>query len=467
MTLSLCMIVRDEADWIGPCLAHHRRLADEVVVVDTGSVDATPDLARAAGARVSVIAWPDDFAAARNAAIDRTTGDWVLVLDADEWIAPEDFARIRRLLAPDGTAGYRLRLRTYTNDSVLFDWTPLAGPVPDVVRALGFTGYCEHAIVRLFRRRPEIRYRGRIHEVVEPALAEHGLECRSTDVVVHHLGHARPAPALREKTRRYLELSRRKAEEHPSDAQAHLEHGMAALEAGDGPGAVAAFAHAVALAPRRRECHEHLGAALLRSGRAADALAVYTAALELFPGAASLYAGAGDAVAALGRQAEARAVLAHCLDLDPRHFRARVNLGVLEMGRDPEAAGRHLEAAERINPRSDLPALNLGLLHARRGDRAAARAALERALAHNPGRWQTLVALGALCFDAADYDGALVWYARAATLPDHGPEVEAKQCAAEVARGNFAGARERARAAALRDPRYAHLERLCADAGVR
>ena len=73
-------------------------------------------------------------------------------------------------------------------------------------------------------------------------------------------------------------------------------------------------------------------------------------------------------------------------------------------------------------------------------------------------------ALGALCFDANDFDGAVIWYARAAAVPDHGPEVEAKQCAAEVARGNLAEARERARAAARRDRRYAFLEELCAEA---
>ncbi len=466
VTLSLCMIVRDEADWIAACVAHHRALADEVVVLDTGSTDGTPDLAHAAGARVSARPWSDDFAAARNAAIDTATGDWVLSLDADEWIDPAEFAGIRALIEGGEAAGYRLRLRTYTNDSELFDWRALTGPVPEVVRARGFTGYCEHALVRLFPRRPEIRYRGRIHEIVEAALAEHNVECRTTDVVVHHLGHARPAATHREKARRYLELSRLKVEERPTDAQAHLEHGMAALELGDRATAVRAFTRAVTLAPGRRECREHLGAALQKAGRHAEALAVFGKALKAFPRAASLYAGAGEAVSALGRQPEARTAYTHCLALDPGHFRARLNLGVLEMDHDPDAARRHLEAAERLNPRSDLPPLNLGLLYARAGDAAAARRALERALGLNAGRWQTLAALGALCFDANDFDGAAVWYGRAAAMPDHGPEVEAKQCAAEVARGNLSEARERAREAARRDQRYAYLEELCAEANT-
>ena len=88
VSLSLCMIVRNEAELIETCLRHHQSLVDEMVVLDTGSSDGTPELARRPGARVDEIAWPDDFAIARNACLDRATGDWVLVLDPDERILP-------------------------------------------------------------------------------------------------------------------------------------------------------------------------------------------------------------------------------------------------------------------------------------------------------------------------------------------------------------------------------------------
>ena len=84
--LALVMIVRDEARCIERCLASARPWVDEIVVLDTGSVDATAALARQGGARVAQFSWVDDFAAARNAALALTDAPWCLVLDADEWI---------------------------------------------------------------------------------------------------------------------------------------------------------------------------------------------------------------------------------------------------------------------------------------------------------------------------------------------------------------------------------------------
>ena len=82
--LSLSMIVRDEEARLGECLRSVRGFADEMVVVDTGSTDATVAIAEAAGARVEQITWPGDFAPARNQALEFLPCDWGLVLDADE-----------------------------------------------------------------------------------------------------------------------------------------------------------------------------------------------------------------------------------------------------------------------------------------------------------------------------------------------------------------------------------------------
>ena len=80
--LSFSMIVRNEEARLAGCLASVREFADEMVVVDTGSTDATIAVAEAAGARVEQVEWPGDFAPARNTALTFLNGDWVLVLDA-------------------------------------------------------------------------------------------------------------------------------------------------------------------------------------------------------------------------------------------------------------------------------------------------------------------------------------------------------------------------------------------------
>lgn len=96
--IALVMIVRDEARCLERCLASVRPWVDEMLVLDTGSVDATAAIARRAGAQVEQFAWIDDFAAARNAALARSDAAWRLVLDADEWIvgAGESLAALRR-----------------------------------------------------------------------------------------------------------------------------------------------------------------------------------------------------------------------------------------------------------------------------------------------------------------------------------------------------------------------------------
>ena len=88
--LSVCLIVRNEASNLPRCLDSIRGLADEIVVVDTGSTDDTVAIAQRHGARVSTLVWQDDFSAARNASIELATCDWILVFDADESIAARD-----------------------------------------------------------------------------------------------------------------------------------------------------------------------------------------------------------------------------------------------------------------------------------------------------------------------------------------------------------------------------------------
>lgn len=88
MAITLCMIVRDEAARLPQCLASVVGVVDEAVIVDTGSQDETVAIARQWGARVYEVPWQEDFAAARNIALQYVTTEWVLVLDADETLTP-------------------------------------------------------------------------------------------------------------------------------------------------------------------------------------------------------------------------------------------------------------------------------------------------------------------------------------------------------------------------------------------
>src|SRR5262249_53411265 len=100
--VSLCLIVRNEEQNLPACLAPVAPLVDEMVVVDTGSIDNTPRVAAELGARVFDFAWQDDFAAARNESLRRASGDWALWLDADDRLDAANVRRLSDLLAALG-----------------------------------------------------------------------------------------------------------------------------------------------------------------------------------------------------------------------------------------------------------------------------------------------------------------------------------------------------------------------------
>ncbi len=146
-TLSLVMIVRDEAKSLAQAIGSFAGVADEIVVVDTGSTDGTPDLAQILGAKVVEHKWRDDFSAARNAGFDACTGDWVFGLDADERLLPESRAEVRALVEGGTSQAYFVTRRD-----------------------LAAEGFSEMSFVRLGRRDLNRRMVGRIHERFDPPL---------------------------------------------------------------------------------------------------------------------------------------------------------------------------------------------------------------------------------------------------------------------------------------------------------
>lgn len=205
--LSVCMIVKNEERFIGQCLASIRDVADEIIVVDTGSTDRTREIAQEHGAEIHAFAWCDDFSAARNAALERVTGDWVLILDADEELPVEQHATLRRLLADQRVLGWRL-------------------PLYDVGREAEGSNY----VPRLFRNAPGLFYVGRVHEQVfysvEARRKEWGLEIRVGDAVLRHHGYTEQIIQERSKIARNLRLLEQAVQEIPDDPGLRMQYGQ-------------------------------------------------------------------------------------------------------------------------------------------------------------------------------------------------------------------------------------------------
>jgi hypothetical protein len=197
--LSLCMIVRDEAELLPRFLEHAQGLWDELVVVDTGSRDQTIPLLQQAGARIVERPWTGDFAAARNAGLELARGRWILFLDADEMISPELVAQIKALVADPQAGAATLQMRNL----------------------LPRGNHRQSGLLRLFRNDPHIRFRHRIHEEVGTAvqafLGRTGLQLRHLPGTVLHLGYVRERAQAKNKQQRDSELLWRSVGEDAND----------------------------------------------------------------------------------------------------------------------------------------------------------------------------------------------------------------------------------------------------------
>jgi glycosyltransferase involved in cell wall biosynthesis len=208
--VSLTMIVRNEEHNLPRCLESVRDLFYEIVVVDTGSTDRTKYIAGAFGARVIDFAWTDDFAAARNVALNNATGDFVIWLDADDVIEPRERKKLGALLKT---------LRSNGNDAY-------------VLRCIGNTSAGGQFVIdqpRLFPIRDGIRWVYRVHEQIIPALVEARCPMQWTDIIVRHSGYADPA-IHEQKRQRNLILLQRELAERPNDPFIYYYLGTLAFE---------------------------------------------------------------------------------------------------------------------------------------------------------------------------------------------------------------------------------------------
>ena len=229
LPISVCMIVRDEAEVLSVALDAVRDWAKEVIVVDTGSTDDSIDVARRAGALVRSITWQDDFSAARNVSIDLATSPWVLILDADEWIDPESVADLARLIDVDPPIAYRLPQRNYV-DRV--DWAGFqVGSIPPVW-GLEAVGWVTARQMRLVPNGRGIFYEGAVHETMVPSIEAAAIATGDADLPIHHVGKLRTAAIMARKKQLYKRLGEAKFESDPS-GMAAMELGIQCSEFGD------------------------------------------------------------------------------------------------------------------------------------------------------------------------------------------------------------------------------------------
>ena len=348
-TLSLCMIVKDEAKNLPRALASVSGLADEIIVLDTGSGDDTPMIAAAAGAKVNFLMWGDDFAIARNASLDQATQDWILVLDADETLTDAG----RQLIA------------TVKADQPLGQTRPAdLLMVSAMRREVGANQFPYTQVSRLFRNLTAIKYVRPFHESVDKSVEAlmaadpQWQVAQLSEAMIAHTGYSVTTAESSDKFKRAERIMLKHLAAHPEDALIANKLGALYVQSKEWEKATALLAHtleAEKLQPLTEyEAHYHLGIV-------------------------HRYAEAFEAAEAAYKRAIAVPV-AGLLKLP-----AYLNLGaLLKLKGDLDGAIAQYEAAGRIDPKQPLTFFNLGVVHRAKGYLEPAMRAYEYAIALNP-----------------------------------------------------------------------------------
>lgn len=376
------MIVRDEEAFLADCLLSVRDVVDEMIVVDTGSVDSTPQIAADLGARVFSYEWGDDFSEARNYSLERATGDWILILDADETLAPRDAAKIRGLARGDAD-GYMLTYRGYSRDSDDVRWVANDGSYPE---GDGWDGWLEGRVVRMFRRDDRIRFRGAVHESVDLSICSFGGKLCETDIIIHHFHEKKGKGKLREKQLEYLRLCEKDLERFPDNAKTHHDMGLIYRYALDDPAtAISHQEEAVRCDPDFEQARIALAYSYHQGGDAKAATREVTHILQKNPKCAPALLLCGIILERRGGIERAMECYRLAAEANPNLVDARVNLGTLWLKKGDGARARsEWESVLRVNPSNARVLLNLGALELRDGGHDSALRLFGKALERSP-----------------------------------------------------------------------------------
>ncbi|MFM2430161.1 MAG: hypothetical protein RLZZ511_1374 [Cyanobacteriota bacterium] len=361
--LSLCMIVKNEAERLPICLESVRELVDEMIILDTGSTDDTIAVAEMFGARVERLDWPNDFAIARNHAMAFVTGDWVLVLDADETLRAEAIPAIRQAIADEhhlvvnllrqeigaAQAPYSLVSRLFRRHGAIRFARPYHAMIDDSVEillqaephwrvvhldgiAIDHTGYQSAVIEQqdkytkartmmesFLAQQPNDPYvcskLGALYVQIGEAdrgleLLHRGLQATNLDPntayeLNYHLGSAYAAqPEVNLAAHHYQQAMRQPL---PAKLKLGAIHNLATLMQTSGELVMAEglYRDSLTIDPNLVVAHYNLGMTLKQQGRFTEAITAYETAITLQPDYAPAHQNLGVALFKIGKVADA------------------------------------------------------------------------------------------------------------------------------------------------------------------
>ena len=344
--VSLCMIVKNEEKYLARCLRSAKPVVQEMVVVDTGSSDRTRQIATAFGARVFDFEWVYDFSKARNFSLAQASGNWILILDADEILSPNTHDAFRSLArgCPIKPVAFSIRTRNYTHNPSTIGWTANRNEFPEEEGS----GWFPSDKVRLFPNDARIGFVNSIHELVEPSLIELNIAIKSCPAItIHHFGHLNEAKNIN-KNRAYLELGRKKLKRNRRNLSALKESAIQSAHVGNHEEALRLWKEFLTLQPNSAEAFLNTGSACWNLRRYQEAVHWADKALRLNPSMKEGLFNKAVAFLMMGRAGESMSVLRGMLekqpDYPPAQFMFCVACACAGEARDGEKVLQNLQA---------------------------------------------------------------------------------------------------------------------------
>jgi tetratricopeptide (TPR) repeat protein len=401
--LSACLIVKDEERHLARCLESIKDVADEIIVIDTGSTDRTVAIAEQYGAVVDHFTWCDDFSAARNESLKYASGDWVLWIDADEELTDRSKTAIREGLMRPQFGGFYIKIVNFMSDT-------------------GEAAQYIHSPVRLFKRHPEILFEGTIHEQITPSIHRLGLQCATLEnATLHHYGYRPSEMEAKNKVERTISMLEEQVASQPDEAFHWFNLANAHVVGHQYEQAAEAAIECIErLTPENAYAsltYQLLQTALIELGRADEAISRFEEAERKGLGSILTEFERAHALSRLGRYDEALASIQKCFDMEwPSGltgdygiitFKRHLLRGQIyaQMGRLDEAIAdlEHVLAVDVGNPRAHFA---LGKVLDKRDDYEGALRHLECAMASPSYTWAARKAASKILLSLARFKEA-------------------------------------------------------------
>jgi len=351
--ISLCMITKDEQEFLEQCINSVKSAVDEIIVVDTGSTDKTKEIAKKLGAKVFDFEFNDDFSEAKNFCISKASHEYILSLDADEAVSEEDAARIKEIIK-ENADGFKFKIRNYFKAGIK---TP-AALNDSYEESKNYAGWHEAELIRLFKNKKDIYFTNIIHESVADSIRKLNGKIKPADIVIHHFGFA-VKQRSENKTKKYIQMQEKQIKLTPNNPKPYYELGAIYLGQDNCEKAVELFEKA-------RQ--------LLKED---DILLIHK----------YLYHDLGRAYLKLKNLEKARHVFEKAQDIDQNNYSTQFFLGLIcDEQEDYPNAVRHYEISIKLNPQNPSAYCNLGIIYIKQKHYNKAYEILSKAYELEPGK---------------------------------------------------------------------------------